>query len=223
LDSRAAKVWSDVDAPAVCLLALGVDRYGVGAVNWTPETWAHEIKDDAGVALPQRNSDKLSAACVMLVHAHEFRRSPATFNDVVCGLAAEWFDTGVWHPPTAQECAWGLVEAHLLNPPDKGEEFSPEVVRYVNMLVRNDGFKSLPRVFRTFGIPEDASLPPPHDYSGDPDLAAADAEGTQALEQDLGSWLAEKMGDLAERLLVLPLHNPGDVRDVVEQLRRAAA
>lgn len=222
MDHRAAEVWADEDTPAVCLLTLGLDRYGVAAVNWAPQTWAQEIRDDAGVDLPRRNADRLAAACVLLVHPHDFYRSAATFTDIICGLAAEWFDTNMWHPPTAHECAWGVIESHLLHPPEKGEEFSPEVVRYVNMLVRNDGFRTLPRVFRTFGVAEDHSLPPPNDYSADPEMDAVVSGGASGLEKDLSKWVMDKLTDLADRLMVLPLNRRGDVKSVVEQLRAAA-
>lgn len=223
MDRRAAKVWADADSPAVCLLTLGVDRYGAAAINWTPQTWVQEIKDDTGVDLPPRNLDKLSAACVLLVHPHEFYRSPATFTDIVVGLAAEWFDTHVWHPPTAHECAWGLIEAHLLSPPDGGEKFSPEIVRYVHMLTREDGFPRLPGVFRTFGIGDDPELPPPHDYSADPDMAAVVAGGIEDRERDLSEWVATKLHDLASRLLDLPLVENKHVAGVVQTLRQAAS
>lgn len=222
MDGAAAKVWSDADSPAVCLLTLGVDRYGAGAINWTPQTWVQEIQDDTGVALPPRGLDRLSAACVLLVHPHEFYRSPATFTDVIQGLAAEWFDTHTWHPPTAHECAWGLVEAHLIHPPENGEKFSPEIVRYVHMLTRNDGFPNLPGVFRTFGIGDDAELPPPHDYSGDPDTAAVVAGGVDGREKDLSEWVATKLHDLASRLIDLPLKNTKNVAAVAQTLRQAA-
>lgn len=223
MDRAATQVWADPDSPAVCLLTLGVDRYGAEAINWAPPTWAQEIADDTGVALPQRNADRIGAACLLLAHPHEFYRSAASFTDVVTGLAAEWFDTSVWHPPTAHECAWGLVEAHLLSPPENGERFSEEIVRYVNMLVREDGFHTVPSVFRTFGIPEDHSLPPPHDYSGDPEIAAVVEGGRAGREKDLSDWLGTKLHELAARLMDLPLNNKGDVGAVADRLRQAAA
>ena len=223
MDRAAAKVWADPDSPAVCLLALGVDRYRAQAINWTPQTWVQEIKDDTGVDLPARSLDRLSAACVLLVHPHEFYRSPATFTDIVIGLAAEWFDTHTWHPPTAHECAWGLIEAHLIHPPENGETFSPEIVRYVHMLTRNDGFPQLPRVFGTFGIGEDDDLPQAHDYTDDPDMAAVVAGGIDGREKDLSEWVATKLHDLSARLLDLPLTNTKNVAGVAKVLSQAAA
>lgn len=223
MDRAAAAVWADDDTPAICLLTLGVDRYGASAINWTPLTWTQEIADDTGVELPVRNSNRLGAACTLLMHPHEFYRSAASFTDIITGLAAEWFDTSTWHPPTAHECAWGLVEGRLLAPPENGDRFSPEIVRYVNLLVREDGFHTLPSVFQTLGISEDTALPPPHDYSGDPEIAAVVEGGKAGRERDLSDWLATKLHELASRLLDLPLNNKGDIKSVVERLRQTAA
>lgn len=203
-------------------MTLGLDRYGGGAINWVPDTWVHEIADDCGVVLPQRNRDRLSAACTLLQRPDEFYTSAASFTDIIQGLAAEWFDTHVWHPPTVHECTWGLIEAHLISPPDPGERFSPEIVRYVNMIVRNDGFRTFPRVLKTFGVPEEAGAQDRHDYSEDPELEAVTTIGSEERDNDLARFVADRLRELADRVLLLPLENGRNIKVVVDRLRRAA-
>lgn len=213
-DAAAAAVFSDPDTYATCLLALGLDRFsgkGVGPgdspLHWAEETWAAEVEHLCGAPPAQRNLDRIMGAVVLLTRPHEFYESEAGFGDVVQAIAADWFDRNVWHPPTTAECLWAVVEAYLLDPPEdkSAPRFSPAVCGYVAAVAREEGFPSLPDVFKVFGLVDDPDLPPPHDYSGDPALFAASQSGLEARREDLNGWLGDRLADLADRLRRLPL------------------
>ena len=217
MDRAAAPIWADPDEPGVCLLTLGLDRYGVGALNWHPDTWAQELTDDCGAPPSWRALHRLLAACALYTNPDEFYASAAGFCDLARALAADWFDTAVFDPPSAEECARAVVEAHLIAPPLKGQAFSPEVVRLVHLVCRDEGLPELPAVFRSFGVGDDHGLPPPHDYESDPDLAAAAAAGTADREADLAAAVSEFLRDVAARLARLPLRG-ADPRPVAAEL-----
>jgi hypothetical protein len=225
-------VWADADACATTLVALGLDRYAPkrpdgsrdpdperSPLLWAPATWLQEVHDDTGVAIPPRSLDRLMAACVVLTRPHEFYASESGFGDLVTALAGVYFEPGVWHPPAPDEVLWALIEAHLLDPPEGPEErYSPGVVRYVNFLVREAGFTTLPDAFTHFGIPKDptAWAGRSTDYPDDPEAAAAVAQSAADRERDLDADTADRVRVLAAQLAALPISN--DPRPVAAEL-----
>jgi hypothetical protein len=230
IDPAAARVWSDPDTFATCLVALALDRFGSdrpdeSPLHWTVPTWVDEIRDTSGADLAPRNLDRLMAARQLLVEPDSFRTSEPFFCDVIGGIAADWFRPLVWHPTSVEETLWGLIEATLIDPPEGDTPpFSPEIVRYVNALARREGFRRLPDAFPEFGIPSDPSVwsrGPDIDYSGDPDLAPAVEEAADDRFLNLDLDTADKLRDLAARLAALPVS--GDGRAVAADLERYAA
>jgi len=231
VDKAAADVFADSDTYATCLLALALDRFAVpGAaaaaspVHWTRQTWADEIRDAFGAPAHPRNLDRLMAACALLTHPDQYYQSEAGFGDVTTGLAAEWFDPDVWHPPTTAECLWSVVESYLLDPPDdrKAARFAPAVNAYMTAVSRAEGYPRLPKVFTAFGAADDDSVPAFADYSEDPELHAATAEAIRTKEEDLGGWLTDRLTDLADRVARLPLRS-GRQKAVAEELIKSLA
>lgn len=235
MDAAAAAVFSDPDTYAMCLLALGIDRFGrpgrpdESPINWVLQTWDDEVRELTGSGIHPRNRDRLGAACTLLTNPDEYYTSARGFGDITQGLAAEWFEPDVWHPPTTSECLWSVVESYLLDPPEPGAaprpRFSPEVSAYVTRLVREDGFPRLPRPFAAFGVPEDPDAPPFDGYESEPELAAATAEGLKARTDDLSGWLSDRLTDLASRLRGLPLKSgrgPAVAGEILQSLTGAA-
>lgn len=213
MDPEAATIWSDPDTPAVCLLALGVDRYPetdgsrLLCLNWLPETWRDEIRDECGRDPHPRCLTRLGAALGLLNNPDDYYATTSGFADVCSGLASDWFDSSTDHLLNTDELLRGLVEAHLIHPPDDGEEFSLSVIRYVNWVVRNDGFAKLPDAFHAFGIPTDPQFDWGHDLSGDPDLAGIAAQGDQDRQDDLIASFHDYLSFVADRLEQLPLRH----------------
>lgn len=207
MDRPAGAVFEDPEQYATCLVTVGVARYGGECLSWVPDTWIHHVKDDFGVVIPQRNIDRLMGAVVVLTRPDEFYGAAAGFNDIAQAIASEWFDTHVWHPPTTEECLWAVVESYLLDPPDdrNAPRFAEEVRGFVTSVARSEGFPTLPKSFAAFGLTEDSSVPPSHDYSGDPELLASVAEAVRTREADLGSFLVDRLSDLSARIRTLPI------------------
>ncbi len=151
--------------------------------------------------------------CVLLTRPHEFYRSAPGFCDLAGAIAGDGFDHHVWHPPTTAECAWAVVEARLIDPPDRGDPgFSPEVTRLINMIAKEDGFSRLPGVFRSFGVRPDPGVEWPT-----PNPEFPDVDGDH--EADLHAAIRANLEDLATRVAALPL-TKSDPRAVAAELLR---
>lgn len=228
MDQQAARIWGDPESPAVCLLTLGIDRYPeteaghLLCLNWMPSTWRDEILHDTGAPPAQRCLDRLGAALGLLNNPDEFYRSVPGFRDVCSGLASDWFDSSVDHHLTTDEIARGLIEAHMIHPPDEqlGEQFSPGVRRYVNVLARYEGFSRLPDIFKSFGIRADPGVDWGHDLSSDEELSSLATAGDDDRQQELTDSIASWMLDLADRLERLPLHTIKNAKSVADDIRK---
>ena len=226
----AAKTWTDPDAFGSVLLALGLDRYGVpggpadeSPVHWSKDTWIEEVRTDTMVTLPERSVDRLMAACAAVARPDQFYGSEKGFNDVAVALAGTWFDPTVWHPPTVDEALWTVIEVHLMDPPDEESSFGPQVIRYINMLCHDHGFRALPRAFQAFGVPKDPAVWARHDavdYSPDPDVNLAVEAAASQREADLDLDTADRLRLLADQIERLPLK--GDTAGTAAELRAQA-
>ena len=224
MDSAAAQVYLDQDTFTTCLLTLVLDRYGPELMSWAPQTIVDEIEADTGVELPTRNLDRLMGGIVLLTRPDEYYGSAAGFTDITSAIAGEWFEPNVWHPPTTEECLWSVVESYLLDPPEDNEHprFSNEVTRYVNRIVREDGYPQLPQEFISFGLNVDRSLPDLETYDDDPQLAQIALAGQQGRADDIRDWLAGHFWELAHRIANLPITSAHQ-DEVINALLSAAA
>jgi hypothetical protein len=228
MDAEAALIWADPDTPALCLLTLGVDRNPetepsgdskrVLCLNWGLDTWVDELTAENGSKPHPVAVARLGAALGLLSNPDDFYCSVAGFHDVVEGLSGDWFDTATNNPTNTDEIARTLAEAFLISPPEPDEKFSPSVVRYVNMVARNDGFDKLPNSITAFGITQDQGVDWGPDLSGDPDLAAVAVSGAEDRGNELAASLRDYLLELADKLDRLPLRHLNS-RAVAEQIR----
>jgi len=216
-----ARVFTDPESFATCLLAVGLDHFG-SCVNWTPQTWVDEVRDTFRVDMHPRNLDRVMGMCQVLSSPDEFYVSEAGFNDIVQAIASEWFSPTTWHPPTTAECLWACVETFLIDPPDNRStpRFSPDVMSYITQIARNEGFHSLPQVFTAFGVIEDKSVYAPYDYSEDASLVQAAMKGAQFREEDLDGWLAGELREYTTQLEKLPLTHGHGIAAVTGELKQ---
>lgn len=221
-------MWADQDSYGTVLLAMGLHAYAGGTsgydspVYWTARTWVQHVREDYGVDLSVRNTDKLQAACLVLTRPDEVRLSAATFGDVALGLSAAYFDPDVWHPPGIDESLWAVIETALLDGFNDHIPYGPAVQTYVNMIAKRAGFASLPEVFGAFGVdPVESVWRGTVGYASDPTLAVAVAEASAAREEDLLSDAADHVRALSNQIGSLPVGV--DVAPVRAELDRYAA
>jgi hypothetical protein len=225
MDTAAAAVWTDSDAPALCLVALGLDRYGsslneddsgTSPINWTPATWEAEIVDDCGVGLHPTSAHRLFAGLSLLSCPDDFYRTAPGFHTIAEGLVSDYFDENTTHPLSIGEIIWAVFQAAMLHP--KGT-FSPTVSAYVHRICVSDGLPGVPSVLKSFGITPDPSIKPQADLSADPDLSSLTSQSSDDLQSDVNNWLKDRVLDLADRIEKLPLRHT-DPRPIAADLRK---
>jgi hypothetical protein len=201
-----ADVLTDPDAFATTLVTMVHDTYGADAYTWHPETLALELRDDYGVALPRASFDRLMAG-LAIASGDEFFRSLPDFAQLCPVLSGEPYRPDLIDPPDAAECAWGITEALLLNPPDDGDDegpFAPEIAAYVGRVLDREGIADAPDVLR---IGRRDGPPPAPGGAGD--------DAAREIAALIRHNLARLLGQLAQ----LPLAH-GDAAGLAGRLAR---
>jgi len=198
-------VQSD-DVWGTTLLVLSLDMLGPECLQWLPQSLNLELMDRLGYQIPSNNLDKLLAAREILVADDFYRRLPF-FLTYANALAGDGMPLGQIVPATAAECAWAVLEATLLSPPEsESEGFSEEILAYIGQVLREEGFVRPPGILRT------AIMVEPHfDYGNlspeDSEMFAAAFQDAEQRVQELDEQLKEDLQSLIDQLRSLPLAN----------------
>lgn len=214
------RVWTDPATLGTTLLVLFLDTYGTEALDWDPMTVHHEVQDDFGVTLPGPALDRLMAA-VAVVTTDRFRTSLPDFIHLCNVLGGDSFDPTEFDPADAAECAWGVTEALLLDPPEDDEEepFHDDIVRYIGEACTAEGLMQPPDVLR-IGLRDDARdlvNRVSSEYSDDPAMFNAIWDMERSRVDDINRIIRERLTLLVKQLEGLPLEN-GDTKDVVQRM-----
>lgn len=219
--------WQNPEMLATPLLVLWLDAYVVGedkagqaeVLAWDPETVRLEIEDDFKVSVPQPVLDKLFAAREIVTTDRFFTSLPdfVAFCNVLSGAT---FDPTEFDPADAAECAWGITEALLLDPPDDAtrEVFAPDIVAYVGHAVAEEGILDPPDVLRLAGPPGRAARAAAA-WADDPALAAEIVARDAAKGAAITRGVRDRLRLLTRQLEALSLAR-GDTAEIVEKLLR---
>ena len=125
---------------ALTLVSAFLTVNGLEALDWEPETIRREIKDDFDVEASQLVMDKIQAGMALLT-TDQFYTYFESFEETIHALNDTEADFTIIRPPTPEEIAWGVVEAHLIDEPERSltEEFSPEIKQYVGQVLHDAG------------------------------------------------------------------------------------
>lgn len=122
------------------LLGAFLEANGLEALEWEPETIRLEIKADFGVDPTQLVMDKIQAGMALLT-TDQFYTYFESFEETVNVLNDSEADFTILRPPTPEELAWAVVEAHLIDEPEEPltKMFSPEIKQYVGQVLHDAG------------------------------------------------------------------------------------
>ena len=213
------KHYTGTQEYALVLLTIAIDLYGGEFLEWTPEAIRLQIEDDLNVRVPQENLDKLMAAVAILT-TDDYQRDVARFIHITNVLCDDRFDPSTFDPATVGECAWGVLEAALIRPPEPGEEYDPEIRKYVELQMREEGLSKLPRTLSQLFANDgqrgtDSAVP----ASDDPAMFAAFFSSMSDEADAIDSVVNENVGQLLTTLSALPLAN-GDASTVTRFLQQ---
>jgi len=136
-----SRLFQQPDPFALTLLSAFLEVNGLEALEWEPETIRLEISEDFDVVASQLVMDKLQAGMALLT-TDQFYSYFEAFEETVHALNDTTSDFTILRPPTPEEIAWAVVEAHLMDEPDQplSVEFSNEIKQYVGQVLHDAGF-----------------------------------------------------------------------------------
>ncbi len=213
-------VLTSDEAFATVLVAVVLDQYGVEALSWTLETTLAELKEDFGVDLPPENVAKLGAACSLLT-SDDFYKRPPRFV-VICNALAGGESNEDFEKADAAECAWGLTEGMLIDPPDEEDEepFHPEIRRYLGVVLDEEGIVNPPDMLR-LAIRDTPTGEP--DYSGmsleNPTAFAAEYGVSSDRAGEIAQTVQENLRALFAQLACLPLRHASG-QELLQKIRQ---
>ena len=173
------------------LLVIAVDRYGLEALSWEPETLIRELEEDFNTQIPQSNRDKLNAIITILT-TNSFYSDPLVFWQItkaINGESVSWLNE---HDPlTSDECAWAMIEISL----NEGEtqEMGEDIRVMVGELLRTEGFVRPPKFLNWAIMPESS-------VAGDRAADEAKEKRQENLKEDLEETMRELLTQLDAEL-----------------------
>jgi len=212
--------WTNPDTFSVVLLTLFIDAFGTEALQWDPATIALEVEEEFHVELPQSSLDKLMVAIQILTTDRFYRRLPdfIAFCNVLDG---EEYRPDMFEPADAEEVAWGITEAALINPPDDSEEatFSDEIRAYIGTVLDSEGILNPPDILR-IALRAARVSPAVEDFSDDPMMFNAIYDLEAGKTEDINQTVVLRTKMLAAQLQALNLKN-GDAKQVAAMLEQS--
>jgi hypothetical protein len=214
------EAWTNPDTFSVILLTLFLDAFGTEALQWDPATVALEIEDEFNVDLPQTALDKLMVA-IQILTTDRFYRSLPDFISFCNVLDGEEYRPDVFDPADAEEVAWGITEAALINPPEDAEEatFSDEIRAYIGTVLDNEGILNPPDILR-IALRSARISPALEDFSDDPMMFNAVYDLEAGKTEDINRTIVLRTKMLAAQLQALNLKN-GDAKQVAALLEQS--
>lgn len=211
------RVFTSEDSYGTTLLTYFIDRYAPEGLTWAPMTIRLEIEDDMDAPMPPAVFDRLMAA-LFVASSDEFYLRLPRFIQICNVLYGSPLLPDVVDPATVRECAWGVTEAALLNPPpEEIDGFHPDIRSYVDRVLSREGFLTTPVALRPLIPNRDAEyaaypVERPTAFAGE-----FEAQAESAAEVD--AEVSERLRELFEQLEALPLTS-GDTKNLIQRFLR---
>lgn len=212
--NKVREIWLDPEATASALIVAFLDHYGMEGLEWDPQTIHQEVEEDFHVELSRPIFDRLMAA-IVIVTTDQFYKSLPDFITLCNILNGDSFDPTVFDPADAAECALGIVEVLLLDPPDEDEPFVQEIREYIGHAVRFEGLVKPPDILRLGNVDDTARV---YELADDPVIfnSAWDREKSQS--EDINRRVKERIELIMNQIESLSLRH-GDASKLVEKMR----
>jgi hypothetical protein len=201
----AKECWQDPELLTTPLLTLFLDAFGTTALAWLPDTVRREVRDEFGAALPPASLDRIMAGCHLLT-SDDFWQDPTTFNELCLIFSGHLAQPDVWVPADAAECAWGLTEAYLLDPPDDSEPVSDEIRLFLGHVLDEEGVVDPPDVLR-LAVRDRDSHDAVKDWADDPDVYSGIWQSQKEKSDAIVAWVRERLELFMKQMHALPLRH----------------
>jgi hypothetical protein len=220
--TRYRDAWTGEATYATALLLLTVDTYGTEAFEWDFKTLKMEIEEDFDLELPQANFDRLMVA-INLMTTDDFYQSLPDFIAWCNILDGDRYDPRVFDPADAEEIAWGITEALLIEPPDDEEPFTEEIRAYIGAALDQEGIINPPDILRlALRDNPDLFATVEGEFSDDPEMFGAIYQFENDKTQAINQYVKQRLKQLSEQLEQLPL-NSGEAAGVMQRVIKQMA
>lgn len=209
--------WTSRETFGSVLLTLFLDRFGMEALEWDPSTMALEIEEEFNVKLSQGSLDKL-IVCIQILTTDRFFKNLPDFISFCNVLGDDTYRPDMWDPADAEEIAWGVTEALMIEPPDENDPdpFTDEIRGYIGAVLDSEGIINPPDILR-IALRDNKVSKNITDFSDDPEMFNAVYDLEAGKTEDINNTLRMKTKLLAEQMAALHLKN-GSTQHVVEML-----
>lgn len=201
-----AAVFSDPNAFATTMLVSLIDAYGTEALRWSPQTIRMETEQDYNFRWRDDNFDRLMAG-IILITTDRFYRSLPDFIELCSVLSGGSASPGVFAPADASECAWGITEALLLDPPDDDEPFDKDIQAYIGKVTEMEGIITPPDILRIGLRDQDLKAKVHYNFSDDPEMFAGIYDAEASKTEEINMLMKERLALLLNQLAKLQLVN----------------
>jgi hypothetical protein len=187
------------------------------ALEWDPSTMALEIEEEFNVKLSQGSLDKL-IVCIQILTTDRFFKNLPDFISFCNVLGDDTYRPDMWDPADAEEIAWGVTEALMIEPPDENDPdpFTDEIRGYIGAVLDSEGIINPPDILR-IALRDNKVSKNITDFSDDPEMFNAVYDLEAGKTEDINNTLRMKTKLLAEQMAALHLKN-GSTQHVVEML-----
>lgn len=193
---------ANADAFGFPLLALVVDAFGLECLSWHSATLLLELRSEFGYCHPLAFEKLLAAASVLT--RDDFYTSLPDFCRICLALSGET----VAIIPDCADCAWGMTEAMLIQPPESDEPYSEEIRVYLGRILDSEGILFPPDVLRlALRDRGDLAAQVRWDYVDDPEMLAAMAGVEKDRAEAIEKSVRIRLRMLLEQLESLDLEN----------------
>jgi len=135
------------------VLFLGLcDIWGPEWLDYEPKTVQLELRDTFGFDIDPDQFDKIMAARQVVTTDFCFKELPA-FITCINALSGDGCDTPFAQPIEPGDLAWSVLEMVLLYPPNGNEQFSEEIIGFMEETLRWQGIQGVPQALIQF-LPE---------------------------------------------------------------------
>ena len=199
------------------LITIFVETYGTEGFQWSPETIQMELEEDFNVTMPRANLDRLMTGINLLL-SDDFYKSLPDFVNYCNILSGDTYDPRSFDPADAVECAWGITESLMLNPPDDDDDepFAEEIVAYIGKVLDDEGIINPPDVLR-IAVRDTDNSQVIGEFSDDPVMYNAMHDFEASKTEDINNAIRTHIRRLGDQLEALPLRI-GQTKGVVNQM-----
>jgi len=188
------------------LLTAFVDKYGIEAIYYDPETILLELQQDCGI-VPEKNYNKLMAAIELLL-TDKFYVNLQSFIRICKALYDGELLTFHLDMPQPEECTWSIFEANMIWPQERKELFfSEDIKQFVEKLFLYYGIIIKPKTLLMDIQNLETINRVAEEYTDDATMFKAIYERAKSAAKRIDGIVAGKLANLIKQLSELNLQN----------------